>query len=157
MSLWHGYCFGRLDKVKDPILTEMPFMKFDPDQEPEVRVESVSGAYEGYRKNMIHSANGICGLIQFSPGETLFWFFPNEELHYIVKGKAEVTYSLAGTSHTEQKTMTVEPGNCYIVPRGARVTWKVAPGDPLRHLDFIMPGTPTFTERNPDKVVELKK
>ncbi|MFC2032467.1 cupin domain-containing protein [Chloroflexota bacterium] len=156
MSLWNGYCFNKADKMADPILTEMPFMKFDPDQEPDVRVETLSGIYLGFRKNVIRSANGSCALEDFLPGETMFWFFPNDEIQYIVKGKAEVTYSLAGTSHTEQKTMMVEPGDCYLIPRGARVTWKVVPGDPLRHLCFLMPGGPP-TQRVPCKVTELKK
>ncbi|MFC2031843.1 cupin domain-containing protein [Chloroflexota bacterium] len=154
MSLWSGYCFNKADKLPDPVLTEMPFMKFAPDQKPDVRVETLSGVYLGFKKNMIVTANGICGLEDFLPGESIFWFFPNDEIQYIVKGKAEMTYSLAGTSHTEQKTMDLEPGDCYLIPRGARVTWKVAPGDPLRHLAFLMPGTPP-TQRAPDKVKEI--
>ncbi len=154
MSLWPGYCFNKAEKAPEPVLTEIPFMKFDPDQKPDLRVETQSGVFLAFTKNYIRMANGRSGLEDFLPGETMFWFFPHEEIQYIVKGRAEMTYSLAGTSHTEQKTMTVEPGDCYLIPRGARVTWKVAPGDPLRHLFFIMPGTPP-TQRKPERAKEI--
>lgn len=39
-------------------------------------------------------------------------------------------------------------------PKGARVTWKVAPGDPLRHLCFLMPGAPP-TQRKPEGVQKI--
>ncbi|MFC2031841.1 cupin domain-containing protein [Chloroflexota bacterium] len=157
MSLWYGYHFNKADKTPEPILTEMPFMKFYPDQEPDIRVDTLSGAYLQYKyvKNMVLTANGMAGLIAFPAGETMFWFFPNEELHYIVKGTAKITYSLAGTSHTEQKTFTVEPGDCYLVPRGARVTWEVGPDEPLKHLDFLMPGVPFPEQRAPGSMKEL--
>ena len=142
MSLWYGYCYNRADKLPDPILTEIPFMKFDPDQEPNRRVETLSGTYCLSTTNYIWTANGYCGIEDFPAGSTFFWFLPNEEIHYYVKGRAEVTYSLAGTSHTEQKTMTIEPGDCVLFPRGSRVTWKVSPDGPLRHLGFLMPGMP---------------
>ncbi|MFC2032651.1 cupin domain-containing protein [Chloroflexota bacterium] len=142
MSLWHGYCFNTADKMPEPVLTEMPFMKLNPDQEIDITVKSMSGTYMVATKNRIRTANGVCGIMDFPAGETFFWFFPHDEIQYIVKGKAEMTYSLAGTSHTEQKTMSLEPGDCYLIPRGARVTWKVAQEEDLRHLDFVMPGIP---------------
>lgn len=156
MSLWPGYFFGKIDKMRDPILTEIPFMKFDPDQEPDLRVETVSGTLLNYTRNNIRTANGSCSLEDFPPGETVFWFFPHDEIHYVVKGKAEITYSLASSSHTEQKTMTAEAGEAYLIPHGARITWKVEPGDPFRHLCFIMPGNPP-TQRVAGKVTELKQ
>ena len=154
MSLWPGYCFNKAEKAPEPVLTEIPFMKFDPDQKPDLRVETQSGTYLAFRKNNIIAANGVCMLEDFLPGETMFWFFPGDEIQYIVKGRAEMTYSLAGTSHTEQKTVNIEPGDCYLIPMGARVTWKVAPGSVLRHLCFLMPGMPP-TQRKPERVKEI--
>ncbi|MFC2032438.1 cupin domain-containing protein [Chloroflexota bacterium] len=156
MSLWHGYCFNKADKLPDPILTEIPIVKFDPDQEPDIRGESLGSVFYGFTKNRIRTANGSCGPEDYPPGKTMFWFFPTDQIHYIVKGRGEMTYSLAGTSHTEQKTITLEPGDCYMVPRGSRIAWKVAPGEPLRHFSFQMPGTPP-RQRRTDKMTPLKE
>jgi uncharacterized cupin superfamily protein len=156
MSLWPGYFFGKFENMRDPVLTEMPIIHFDPEQEPDVKAETISGTLYNYTTNVIRSANGSCALEDFPPGETVFWFFPHDEIHYVVKGKAEITYSLAGTSHTELKTMTAEPGEAYLIPHGSRLTWKVAPGDPFRHLCFVMPGVPP-TSRVPSKVTKLKE
>ncbi|MFC2032440.1 cupin domain-containing protein [Chloroflexota bacterium] len=156
MSLWHGYCFNKADQLPAPILTEIPIIKFNPDDEPDIRGESLSGVFYGFSKNRIHTANGTFGWEEYPPGETMFWFFPTDQVHYIIKGRAEMTYSLAGTSHTEQKTIMLEPGDAYVVPRGSRIAWKVAPGEGLRHIGIQMPGTP-HRQRRTDKMTPLKE
>jgi quercetin dioxygenase-like cupin family protein len=74
----------------------------------------------------------------FAPGETVSWSFMGDEWHYILKGEAEVTYSLGSTMHTEERRMTVKAGDLYFIPAGAHLTWKVGPAEPLLHLCVVI-------------------
>ncbi len=79
------------------------------------------------------------------------------EVQYVLRGKAKVTYSLGATSHTEQKSMQLQEGDCYIIPAGARVTWKVSPEGPLRRLQIVMPfPEQAFGMLRPEAVENLK-
>jgi hypothetical protein len=95
----------------------------------------------------------------FAPGETVTWSFMGDEWHYILKGEAEVTYSLGATMHTEERKMTVKAGDLYLIPAGARLTWKVAPGEPLLHLCVVIllaaPRTESVAYAAPGAVEEL--
>ena len=98
-------------------------------------------------------------LEHFAPGETVTWSFMGDEWHYILKGEAEVTYSLGATMHTEERKMTVKGGDLYLIPAGARLTWKVAPGEPLLHLCVVIwlaaPRTESMAYAAPGAVEEL--
>ena len=75
----------------------------------------------------------------FPAGKTSHWVFWYDEIHYIQEGKAEMTYTLAQTRHTVAKTVTVQKGDCYIIPAGADITWKVDPSGPLKKFCVVMP------------------
>ncbi|MFC2032468.1 hypothetical protein ACFLUS_03780 [Chloroflexota bacterium] len=160
MSLWPGYYMGK--ELSEPILTEMPKVKLmtadhqpEPGLTPDIKVETVSGNFYPYLQPAIRTANGSIGFEDFGAGETITWMFPYDEFHWIAKGKAEMTYSLAGTSHTESKTVIVQEGDIYLLPLGSRVTWKVDPSGPLVKICVVMPGTARSTRR-PDKAHKLK-
>ena len=55
-------------------------------------------------------------------------------------GRAEMTYLMPATRFSEETTVVVEKGDCYIIPAGAEIYWKVDPAGPLRRLNVIMPG-----------------
>ena len=78
----------------------------------------------------------------FGAGSTVQWDFWYDEFHYILSGKAELTYSLQYTAYTETKKLTVEAGHLYLIPRGAHMEWKVDPGANLRKICVIMPCPP---------------
>jgi uncharacterized cupin superfamily protein len=156
MDLWPGYYLGKFDKLQEPILTEIPKMKIDIEHEPDTKIETVSGNFYTHKSPLIRTANGVCSQEDFGAGETFTWMFPYDEFHWIVKGSAEMTYSLAGTSHTEQKTVRIKPGDIYLLPTGARVTWKIDPGEPLRHICIVLPGNAASTKA-PGKAVDIKK
>ena len=147
--MWPGYY--RTKALLEPVLTEIPRMRIDPDQEPNLMFETLTGKYYASSKNFIRSANGRMGIEDFEAGATLTWMFPHDEFHWILKGKAEMTYSLAGTSHTEQETVTIQEGDIFLIPLGARVTWKIDPSSRLRRVAVVMPG-PANSSLRPQKV-----
>jgi len=156
-SLWPGYWKGK--KLLDPILFEIPKRNINEllKAKPKVKVKTVGGdmyVYDQEKVNMRY-ANGVVSIEDFGAGETFFWAFPlDSEVHIILKGKAELTYSLEGTNHTEEKKMIVEEGDVYIIPRGARMTWKVDSGGPLRKMCVLMPGL-AVSERRAEALEEL--
>lgn len=147
---------GKFEKLQEPVLTEIPKIKVDIEHEPDTKIESISGSFYGHKTPVIRVANGVFSLEDFGAGETITWMFPYDEFHWIVKGSAEMTYSLAGTSHTEQKTVRIKEGDIYLLPTGSRATWKVDPGVPLRKICVLLPSNAGST-RAPGKVIELKK
>ncbi|MFC2031842.1 cupin domain-containing protein [Chloroflexota bacterium] len=138
MSLWPGYYRGK--ELAEPALTEIPKIKIDPDQEPDVNIKVAAIAdFLAPSKFRLVCANGIASVEDFAAGETITWMYPHDEIHWVIKGKAELTYSLAGTSHTEQKTVTLQEGDIFLIPLGARLTYKVDPSGPLRNVAIAMP------------------
>ena len=79
------------------------------------------------------------GVEDFRPGDEVDWSFYHDEVQYIVKGKAEITYSLPPL-HTKWYKTVAEEGSIYLIPRGARLKFKVIGKDPYRHLFVVMPG-----------------
>jgi hypothetical protein len=82
---------------------------------------------------------GTTGVEDFRPGDEVEWNFFHDEVQYILKGKAEITYSLPPIHRKWYKT-SAEEGSVYLIPRGARVKFKVIGNDPYRHLFVVMPG-----------------
>jgi ethanolamine utilization protein EutQ (cupin superfamily) len=82
---------------------------------------------------------GTTGVEDFRPGDEVEWNFFHDEVQYILKGKAEITYSLPPVHRKWYKT-SAEEGSIYLIPRGARVKFKVIGSDPYRHLFVVMPG-----------------
>ena len=126
MSLWPGYYLGKFESLPEPILDEIPVLKV-----------SADGPLAGQ-----HTAHCSAAVQEYPAAETKFRFFAQDEMHYVVAGEANLRYSLAGTSHTEVKEATVRPGDFFIIPIGARVTWTTGAGAPFRFLWLTLPGLP---------------
>ena len=153
MSLWPGYYLG--NELPEPILTEIPKIRINPDRDWDIKVEMPGGDFYQDTTNMLRAANGMLALEGFGAGETFSWIYAFDEFAWIVRGKAEMTYSLSGTSHTEQKTVTIKEGDIFLIPLGARITFKVDPSGPLRKIGCTLPGI-ARTTRRPDKVTKLR-
>ncbi|MFC2032858.1 cupin domain-containing protein [Chloroflexota bacterium] len=139
MSLWPGYY--RTKNFLEPIVSEIPKMRVDTNQDPDIRFETSTGNfYISSSMNRIRSANGRVAIEDFGAGETITWMFPHDEFHWVLRGEADMTYSLAGNSHTEQKKVSLKEGDIFLIPLGARVTFKVGPTKPLRRLVLTLPG-----------------
>lgn len=129
MDLWPGFYRGKYSELPDPILDEIPTTRINRDGE-------LTDQY---------TAHCTAETVEYQPGEQVFKFFPHDEIHYVLKGAAELVYSLAATSHTVQKTASLSEGDCLVIPCGARATWTVGDQTPLRFLWITMPGVPRIT------------
>lgn len=134
--LWPSFYMSKLKDYPDPILTEMP------------KIHIVAeGPCEG-----MYTANCTAQVEDIPAGTELFWFMAKDEIHHVVKGEADITYSLAGTSHTEKKNAHLSAGDWYIAPNGARITWKVTSPGPLRLMWLTLPGVPKSPYKRTESV-----
>jgi mannose-6-phosphate isomerase-like protein (cupin superfamily) len=70
---------------------------------------------------------------------TTSWTFTFYEVHYALRGKAEITYTSPPYHFSEsKKTITVEAGDVYLIPIGTRWTRKVIGEEPYLHLCIII-------------------
>jgi len=88
---------------------------------------------------------GIIDVEYFGAGETFRCPFFHAEAHYVLGGKAEITYTLP-VLHNEKKKMIAEAGDAYLIPCGAHVEWKVISDEPYRHLCVMMPAQEAYKE-----------
>lgn len=140
----------------DRITTEIPMIHIDPNENPDQKIKTVSGNFYPNTKETMFWDEALVSIEDFGAGETLSWFFPEPEVQYIIRGKAEMVYSLGATSHTEQKVVTIQEGDCYIIPAGARLTWKIDSDSPLRKFCVLMPFPQrAFGFRLPEAVEKL--
>ena len=100
------------------------------------KIKTVQG--DLFMKRFVREPAGHITMEDFAPGVTISWSFWHEEVHYIIKGKAEMTFS-EPPLHQNRQTITVEAGDIYLIRRGEYVTWKIGPKEPYRHLCIIMP------------------
>jgi uncharacterized cupin superfamily protein len=143
--------------MPERITTEIPIIRINPDQPPNQKIKSVSGNFYPNTDQTMTYEEALVTMEDFGAGEEISWFFPEPEIQYILRGKAEMTYSLGATSHTETKKATVQAGDCYIIPAGARCHWKVSPESPLRKFCVIMPFPQrAFGMRKPEAVEKLR-
>ena len=135
-------------------LTEIPKARIDPNAPLEYMLEL---PYHGnfYIGDFVPSPDANVGLQGFPAGEIGIWRFWHPEVHYVLRGKAEISYSLPAF-HLEKKTMKVEPYDCYVVPRGADLEFKVEPGETLRTLYVGMPKEPLFHDMRPEVLRKIK-
>jgi len=75
----------------------------------------------------------------FAAGTIVTWFMDYSEIHYILGGKAEVTYRLAPL-YLEEKSFTAEAGDVYVIPKGAMMQFKIDPSGPYKKMCIVMPG-----------------
>ena len=94
----------------------------------------------------VPSPEALVAIEDFAAGDTLRWRFWHTEVHFILKGKAEITYTL-GPWHDEKKTFSIEAGDCYVIPRAAELEFKVSPEGPLRKFCVVMPKDPIYDIR----------
>ena len=127
----------QFDRLLEPIGDTIPKIKIDP-KAPQQDVWCLRGVWS--HGDGIFTREGVAGLENFPAGKTTHWVFWFDEVQYVLEGKAEVTYTLASTRFTEEKKMTIEKGDVYIIPRGTDISWKVDPSGPLVRFCVIMPG-----------------
>jgi len=92
-------------------------------------------------KRCFREPAGHISVEDFAPGDVFTWSFWHDEVHYITKGKAEMTFSMP-PFHQKEETAVAEAGDIYMIYRGERITFKVISDEPYRHVCIIMPAVP---------------
>ena len=159
--LQQGYWRGKT--LPEPVLTEIPKIKVDKNMEPIAKHKrlNLDGTptylYVFGPEGNLNYANAYVSMERIAAGSVRQWYFPyDSEFHYILQGKAEMTYSLDGSDHTQLKTMSIEEGDVFIIPRGARIKWKMSDDMDMVRLIILIPGIPA-PERKPGTVEQSKK
>jgi mannose-6-phosphate isomerase-like protein (cupin superfamily) len=99
----------------------------------------VVGSEERFRVQfLVNDRRASIAYEAFAPGSTVNWAFWHDEVHVIMRGEAEVTYTLA-PNHRKQVTRTYRTGDTYLIPDGARVRFRVTSDEPYLHVCVIMP------------------
>lgn len=146
-------------QMPDP--REIQKIRLDPDIGANRKLKTVGGTTYFYGPGTsIFTKSSFAAMAHFAAGDTAMWAFGHDEWQYILKGEADVTYSLDSTLHTEQKTMHISQGDLYFIPAGARLTWKVAPHSELVRLNLVLivsaPQEPLPSYIAPGAMGELK-
>lgn len=123
----------------EPIGDTIPKIRIEPEGRAIPATILNCGALE-HRGDRMWIPEGAVVVEDFPPETTFWWAYWYDEVQYILGGKADITYTLPASRFSVEKTMTVETGDCYIIPSGARLTFKVAPGGPLKKFCVMMPG-----------------
>ena len=92
-------------------------------------------------KRFVQEPAGHITLEDFLPGTTFEWTFWHDEVHIVVKGKAEVEF-YQPPLFQEKGTAVIEEGDAYLMHRGENIIFKVISEEPYRHLCVIMPAVP---------------
>jgi mannose-6-phosphate isomerase-like protein (cupin superfamily) len=74
----------------------------------------------------------------FLPGPDIVWSMFHDEVQYVTSGRAEITFHLPPLMQETGKVVA-GPGSIYLLPRGARIVWKVLGDRPFRHLCICIP------------------
>jgi hypothetical protein len=74
----------------------------------------------------------------FFPGGEYHWTTWIDQIDFVTQGKAEVTI-LQPPDLEEQVTVIAEAPCIYLIPRGARVVWKVLGDEVFRHFSVDVP------------------
>jgi len=122
---------GKFDELPEPILDEIPVLNVNVLKPETVKV--------GSTYNTLNCSAEVC---EFPAGSEVFWFYDHDETHYVLSGEADLTYTMASTSHSDRKEAKIKQHDFYIVPMGVRMTWKVSPNAPLRLFWLTEPGIP---------------
>jgi mannose-6-phosphate isomerase-like protein (cupin superfamily) len=86
---------------------------------------------------LINDRRGTVAQEAFPPNSTVNWAFWHDEVHLVIRGEAEVSYTLA-PNHRKVVTRRFSEGDTYVIPNGARVQFRVGE-EPYVHVCVIMP------------------
>ena len=99
----------------------------------------VVGTVERFKPiNLLNVPQALIGVEDFLPGTITHWAFWHDEVQYVIRGEAEVTYTLV-PNHDKIDTVRIGPGKVYLILSGTRVSFKVTSEEPYTHLCVVMP------------------
>jgi len=109
------------------------------DEKDLVKIATINGVL--WIKRYFREPAGNIAVEDFGSGQTFKWSYWHDEVHYIIKGKAEITFSMPPFHEKEEKVIA-ETGDAYMIYKGESLTFKVISSEPYRHLCIIMPAIP---------------
>jgi mannose-6-phosphate isomerase-like protein (cupin superfamily) len=77
-------------------------------------------------------------LEDFYKGQEIPWTLAHDEVHTVVSGECEIEYHLPPLM-IETGKVIAKAGDCYYMPRGCRVVWRVLSDEPFRHYCICFP------------------
>jgi hypothetical protein len=96
-----------------------------------------------YVRAMVRKAAGHITLEEFVPGDIMTCAYYCTEIHYVLQGEAEISYSLPPFFQKEKVKKTyAKAGDAYLMYCGERVTFKITSDVPYRHICFLQPAPP---------------
>ena len=136
-------------------IRELLKVKVDPESGPTRLTKTERGNLGGSPPDRtIYHPEGIMSIEDFFAGDIIQWSFHHAEFQYILKGNAELVYTLPPW-HDEKKTMTVSTGDAFLIPKGADVTFSIGSGAPLRKLCVVMPAEMSYVEVRPKNRTQI--
>jgi hypothetical protein len=91
-----------------------------------------------YLKVMLNEPQAFIALEDWPSGSESNWAFWHDEIHLVLDGEAEITYTLP-PNHTKVQSRNCGKGSVYIILAGTRARWRVVSETPYSHMCFVMP------------------
>jgi hypothetical protein len=91
----------------------------------------------------------------FYSGAEYRWTTFLDQVDWVVEGRCEITVEQP-PDYEEPITLVAEAPCLYLLPRGARVTWRPLGDGPFRHISFDFPN-PGFSVVMADSVVRAEQ
>jgi len=106
--------------------------------EPQVFGGPTVGETEEFQVQfLLNDRRATLALEAFAANSVVNWAFWHDEVHYITRGSATATYTLA-PNHRKQVSRIFTAGDAYLIPDGARVRFEIG-DEPYVHFCVIMP------------------
>ena len=114
--------------------------KFRYEKSKQKRMEFKQGNLVNFADIALNELGCIAGFEEFRPDipQKKSWTFWHDEFHYVIKGKAEITYT-SPPLHDKEEKVIVEAGDAYFTPIGTCATWKLIGSEEFLHLNVVMP------------------
>ncbi|MBI3966451.1 MAG: hypothetical protein HY329_12535 [Chloroflexi bacterium] len=87
---------------------------------------------------LVNNPEGTIAFESFAAGDTVNWSFFHAETHVVLRGEAEITYTLP-PNHGKIKKATAKAGMAYVIINGTRAQFKITSSEPYVHVCVIMP------------------
>ena len=90
------------------------------------------------RKPFVREPDGHITLLDMFPSTVLNYTFSKDEVHIVVKGKAEVEFYLPPL-YQEKGRLVAEEGDLYLIYQGEDLTFRIISDETYRVLAMTMP------------------
>ncbi len=99
----------------------------------------VVGEKERFRvKFLVNDRAGSIAIEDFPAGKETRWAFWHDEVHFVLDGEAEISYTLP-PNHRKVVTRNTKKGDAYVIVNGTRATFRITSKTPYLHACVIMP------------------